>query len=187
MTRFTSSAVVDQLATPQINDAHLVEIILDANTYRLSNYYRKLTISSGTYTPVGHLLSVGGLREVARLENNQVTLSLSGVDQNYISAFLSEEYIDRQVKIYYVMLDANGDIVGSEQTVFDGRIDQPVIEDDPVSGTSIITLSCSSHWIDFERVNSRRYSHEEQQFRYPGDKGLEFVSEIPLDLIWGRK
>lgn len=187
MTRGYSSAVVSVIADSSQSTAHLVEIELDAATYYLSDYYRKLTLGGNEYSPFGYLLGFTDIEEVARLENNEVTISLSGVDQTYISLLLSNDYIDRPVRLYRVWLDSNGDIIDDKQLLFDGRIDQPIIQDDPENGATVISLKCSSHWIDFERVNPRRYSNEEQQFRFSGDKGLEFVTEIPLELIWGRK
>ena len=168
--------------------AHLVEIEMDAATHYLTDYYRKLTFGGNIYSPAGQYLGFTGIEEVIRMENNQVTISLSGVDQNFTSVFLGQDFIDRTTRISRVWIDTGGNIVADDRRVlFEGRIDQPIIQDDPSSGTTTIALSCSSHWIDFERINIRRYSHEEQQFRYSGDKGLEFVSEIPLELIWGRK
>lgn len=186
LTRSYATAVVSVLGESSYSTANLVEINLDSANYYLSDYYRKLILSGNEYSPAGHLLGFSGIEEVARMENNQVTISLSAVDQTYISLFLSNEYIDRPIKIYRVWIDSNGDIVNNKETLFDGRIDQPVIQSDPNNSTSTVSLQCSSHWIDFERTNPRRYSHEEQSFRYSADKGLEFVSELPQELLWGK-
>jgi len=187
LTRGYASAVVSVIADSSQSVAHLIEIELDAATYYLSNYYRKLTTGGNEYSPAGQFLQFSGIEEVSRLENNEVTIALSGVDQAYISVLLSNDYIDRPARIYRVIINEAGDVVDGKILLFDGRIDQPIFQDDPDKGTSTISLQCSSHWIDFERTNPRRYSDEEQQFRYSGDKGFEFVSEIPLELIWGRK
>ena len=54
-------------------------------------------------------------------------------------------------------------------------------------GISTVTLTAESRLRDLERVRTRRYTDADQQSRFPGDKGLEYVPSLQdKQLIWGR-
>ena len=71
--------------------------------------------------------------------------------------------------------------------IFEGRMDSPVISENPDSGNSTISISATNSWVDFERKTGRHTNHEEQQIHFAGDKGFEFASEIITDIVWGKK
>ncbi len=63
-------------------------------------------------------------------------------------------------------------------------MDEPIIDDDPNAGKSIVTLKATNHWADFGRRLGRRTNYEEQNL-FLGDMGLEFTSEINKEIRWG--
>jgi hypothetical protein len=80
---------------------------------------------------------------------------------------------------------ASGSIIVDPITLLDGRVDAPVIAENPADGTCTIALTAGSHWIDFERKAGRHTSDAEQQLWFPGDTGMRLISEINRDLKWG--
>jgi hypothetical protein len=50
-----------------------------------------------------------------------------------------------------------------------------------------ISLSIVNRLADWERSRNGRYTNEEQQKLYSGDKGLEFmVQAVEKEIFWGR-
>ena len=111
---------------------------------------------------------------------------LTGVEKTFISAVLSENYIDRVVTIYKAFLNSSMALITDPILIFSGRLNQPSITENPDAGTSTVSLTATSHWVDFERRPSRHTNHAEQQIHFSGDKGFEFASEITKEITWGR-
>jgi len=108
-------------------------------------------------------------RRIGHAEVTQVSIQLSGVVQDSIALLLSNNYIDRRVVIYKGFYK-RGRVVVDPISIFDGRADSPVIEEDPGSGKCTVTLSAAQHWIDFERLPGRHTNDAEEQIFFPGDK-----------------
>jgi hypothetical protein len=50
-----------------------------------------------------------------------------------------------------------------------------------------VSISYESRLIDLERSRESRYTNEDQQRAFPGDRGFEFVPSLQdLSLTWGR-
>ena len=148
--------------------------------------FRSVVYDSNTYLAVGHLMGISDIEEAAEVIVSSVTLSLSGIDQVWISNVLQEDYIDRTVKIYTAFMDESWALVVDPVLIFEGRMDQPSIEEDPDAGTSSVSVSVTNAWVDFSRKTGRHTNHEEQTLHFAGDKGFEFASEVTPDIVWGR-
>jgi hypothetical protein len=91
------------------------------------------------------------------------------------------------LRIWKGFLDANLAVVVDPILIFEGRMDSPVIDENPDNGSCIVSVSATNAWVDFERKSGRHTNHEEQQIFFPGDRGFEFVSELTKEITWGRK
>ena len=75
-------------------------------------------------------------------------------------------------------------IVADPVLVFHGRMDVMNIE---IGNTATITVTAESRLADWNRARTSRYTDEEQQRLYPGDKGLQYVAQTAeMELVWGR-
>jgi hypothetical protein len=152
----------------------------------MTDSFKDVVYDGNTYQAVGHLMGISDIEEAAEVIVSSVTLSLSGIDQVWISNVLQEDYIDRTVKIYTAFMDESWALVVDPVLIFEGRMDQPSIEEDPDAGTSSVSVSATNAWVDFSRKTGRHTNHEEQTLHFAGDKGFEFASEVTPDIIWGR-
>lgn len=185
--RSASGAVVTEVAKVANRPLHLFEIYLDGATARSTDAWRNIDFGGNTYYALGSTIGFSGIEETSELQVNQVRVTQSGVDGVYVSLYLSHSYIDRRFVIRKGFLDANDTLIVDPLPIFDGRCDSPEISEDPDSGTCTITLTASSHWVDFERQPGRHTSHDEQQIWFPGDLGFEFVSQLQNQkLEWGK-
>ena len=186
MNRGSTTAFQQEVVKSANRPVHLAEIFFDDETVRMNDGYKTITYSSNDYTAVGHFMGFSAIEESVEVMVSKVQLSLSGVDQSMISRFLNKEYIDRQVKIYTAFLNDAQVLIADPVLIFEGRMDAPVITDNPIAGDSKITVSATNSWVDFSRKTGRHTNHEEQQVFFAGDKGFEFASEIVKEIIWGK-
>jgi len=184
--RTTSSAVQTEISAAANTPVHLVEVTLGATVYRMTDAYIPLTWGGNEYSQAGHFLGFSDIEESATVQVSKLTVSLSAIDTTYVALLLSQDYLDRPIKIYKGFLDAAGALIVDPLLVFEGRIDSPMIQEDPDAGTAAIAVSASNSWVDFERRIGRFTNHEGQQVYFPGDMGLEFASEIVKDVVWGK-
>lgn len=189
MDRGTTAAYQAQMAASRNRPIHLVELAFDAPTGTIYLTSAPCSVAWGgqTYLGLGGLLGVGDVTETVELVQQSVSVSLTGVDQTYIALLLTEDYLDRPLRIYRGFIDDAGAVVVDPCLMFEGGMDNPVIEEDPSSGTCVVGLEAVSAQVGKGRLPGRHTNHEEQQFYFPGDKAFEFVSAIARDVTWGGR
>lgn len=183
MPRGINSSLITELAKDSFNLATLLSIDVGSGVY-LTDYAHDITYSGDTYTASDHLISVGSPKESRDLRVNTVNIGLSGVEQTYISLFLQNEFINRQVLIYKAAISA-GSIVGAPMTLFDGRLTRFEVRES--GSNSEVIIEVASHWADFEKTNGRLTNNNSQQFYFSGDLGFQYAANTVRDLKWGRK
>lgn len=187
--RGMTQAAREEAAKAQNQPVHLFEAHFDSAVSRVTDADRNIEWAGNTYAAVGNLLTFSSIRESAEARIDSVTVQLSGVSQEWIAAVLAETYIDRRLVIYKGFRDTRGNIIVDPVAIFDGRMDAPVIGEDPDEepGRSIVHLEASSHWSDFERKPGRRTNDAIQRLHFPGDAFFDHVSATSRQVFWGRR
>lgn len=183
MPRTVNASTITALASDSIRMCHLVQIDFDS-VIRITDYFHRVVKVADAFIPAGHLLAIGATQETQELRIGSLQISLSAVDKAYVSIFLNTDYLNRRVRIWKAVLDASGAIVGDAILTFDGQITGYNISENPDSST--ISVSCSSHWADFERKAGRFTNNNSQQYFFPNDTGFRFAAESIKDIKWGR-
>ena len=187
MARGLTSSIKTELATGVIDPVLLVEIDFATPIY-LTNAPFDITSSvsgsSRTYITNGHLKNITGINETNKPTKNSLQLTLSGVDETYISIALSENIINTEVYIYRGFLDANNALISDPFLLFFGTIDEYRINDNTT--TANLVLNLTSHWGNFEKTSGRVTTDNSQQRFFSGDKGMEFAALTVRDIKWGR-
>ena len=187
MSRGTTSEIQTELKKSQNMPVHFVSVHLDAYILYMNDSYKTIDFGGNSYLPTGNLMGFSDIVETAELIVSSMTLSLSGVSQDWISLVLNEDYINREVKVYTGFLNRfTQELIPDPFLIFDGRIDTPTLSENPDDGTSIVSVSATNAWVDFNRMTGRHSNNEEQQMLFPGDKGFEFAGDNITDLIWGK-
>lgn len=184
MTRSIDAATITELAKDNFNLATLIQFDLSSALY-LTDWDRNLSALSQTWSSSPHFLGVGDVTETSDLRVNTLDITLSGVEQAYVAIFLSQNYIDRPVKIYRAVINSSDAVIGAPILLFSGLITNYSIQDS--KETSTITVQLASHWKDFEKEVGRKTNHNSQSIHFPSDKGFEFAAKSIKDLKWGRK
>lgn len=79
---------------------------------------------------------------------------------------------------------SGGTLVPDPILSFEGRLDVPQFEDS--GNTCTISISYESEMIDLERPRERRWTNDDQHRDFPGDKGFEYMADLPdRSIVWG--
>lgn len=135
-----------------------------------------LTWNGDNYIGVGDFGGVSFQTESLDLQANGCTLTLTGIDPDYISIALGEHYQGRIGILCLALLNQSHAIVGDPMVIFKGRIDTQNIT--MGAETAAINVSIESPLADWTRPRVRRYNHEDQKNRYSSDTGLRFVESM---------
>lgn len=148
-----------------------------------------------TFLAIGPFLQFSDIDESADFQISSMTISLAGMQSSDLNLFLLNQYIDYPVKIWRVWFDESGVMVGDPIQIFSGRMDKPVVTDDPNGGVTV-GVAASSNFVDFERTAGRHTNNNEQQFLdvkfyNPAattaniDIGFKWAGDTITDIKWG--
>jgi len=183
MPRTINASTISALQSDQIRMCHLVQI--DFNTVlRITDNFHAVASDGEIFLPAGHLLNIDEVQETEELRVGSLRISLSSVDQAFVSTFLRKDYLNRRVRIWNAVLGNSGAIIGEAIPTFDGEITGYAITESRNSST--ISVSCASHWADFERKAGRLTNNNSQQYFFPNDTGFRFAAESVKDIKWGK-
>ena len=159
-----------------------VELEFDSGTVRLWNGTHDAVIEGETYTGTGSLLSISEVEETGEIAARGVSMSLSGLDNNFIYTALAENYQNRNARILFGTIENS---TYTAYTLFRGRMDVMTISEGADSAT--ITITAENALIDLERPRISRYTSEDQKTKYPNDLGLDYVADLQdKEILWGR-
>lgn len=184
MPRGLTAQVKAELATNDFTMAHLVRMKFSYSTFRYTDYVSDLQSSGGNYTAIGHFLDIGSPQETQELRVGTINVTLSGVERSFISLFLNNDWINREVSVDRALISSSGTIIANPFTIFEGYMSQFQVSES--GDKSDITVAVSSHWADFDKKAGRNTNNNSQQYFFDLDKGFEYASSIVKDLKWGR-
>lgn len=183
MSRDLTVAMVAALEAPVSRPAFFAKFAFDSGPVRIWTGFGDVDFEGDTYTGAGDLIGYELPQESNGQRQSGVSLTLSGIDATWISLGLSENYQGRVCEVWLAELDVTGVVVSSPIRLFKGLVDVLTIQE--TGDTCTVALSVERAGIDFRADNSR-YDTEEQQRRFPGDLGFEFLPSLAeLEIPWG--
>ena len=187
MTRGLDAAQKTAVAAETVIPIYLAELDFASGFVRVTTAPFSITFESNTYLGVGDVGGISKIEETIEGRAHRVTLTLVGVKNSYISIALDEDYQGRDAKIWKAYLDTSYAIISAPIAAFWGIMDVMVIKRGPE--TAQIDLQIVSRFAKWERApDSPRWSNEDHQKRFPGDKFFEFMPQITAgkEVIWGK-
>ena len=190
MARSITTAFKNAIKSSVVRPLLAVELEFSTGTLRFWNGYGDLTMTAGgssnTFTGLGDLMSVSPTAESDQIEAIGASLSLTGIKSSFISTALTGNYTNRNASIFLGLFDSSKSVIADVYTLFKGKMDIMKIDEGPESAT--ITLNLENRLIVLDRPIHRRFTHEDQQERFSGDLGFEFVPDLQdKEIIWGKK
>lgn len=190
MTRDLTSGVLTEITAAEVRVGLLVELNTDGGPVRAWSGIGDLVSQGNTFTGVGHLGGIGPIQEAGQeVRANALTLQLSGIPSALISTALTTQYQGRDAKAWLAFFTqaspfVTAGLVADPVLLFRGRMDTMQIEDGPETAT--ITVACESRLADLRRPRIRRYTDEDQNQLFAGDRGLEFLAGLQeREIHWG--
>jgi hypothetical protein len=144
-----------------------------------------LSWNGQTWQGVGTLGSVSTIEEGTTVEAKGITISLSGIDNTLLTDVLGNYRLGLPVTVWLGLFDDAHNLIPDPIISFAGRMDQPTLT--VGAETSTLSINCESRLLDMNVPCNRRFTQDDQQIDYPGDRGFEFVNAIQdVTIYWGR-
>ncbi len=186
MTRIATAGLLGAMGDEIVRPVLFVELDFPSIFVRLnsSNSAVVNTADSNTYLGAGNLGKVSSISESSNLRADGVQLTLSGIASDVISAAF-EKAQGRDGTVWLGALDNNYVLVEDPSIIFKGLIDNATIA---IGETGTVQLNVENRMIEWQRPKIKRYTNEEQQAAFSGDKFFEFVNQtVDKELFWGAK
>ena len=171
----------------EINASHLHEVVMVKLEFDTPVYVHSgigtITFETNDYLGVGDFGSITDAGESDRLGPQPITLVLSGISSTYISEALDSGNYGDAVTIYIGYRQDDGTLVDDPVLIWRGRYETASII---VGDDSAVSITCQHDLSLLSRSNGSRFTDEDQQQKFVGDVGFEFVQDaITAKLIWG--
>lgn len=183
MSRTLNASVLAEIDNDSVTMCHLIYLGLSTAVY-MTDAAQNIDYDSNTYVSSDYFMSMDDVNESSEVRVGSLSITLSSVGQTYLSAFLNNPYIGKQVVIYRAFLNATGGIIGVPVVMYDGRIDGFDMTES--RNESTMNISVASHWSDFEKKSGRYTNPNSQALFFTGDNGFDFAAVSVKDLKWGR-
>jgi len=165
-----------------------VELNFSTGRLRFNSTDRTLTFNADSGSPSDDFLGVGQygsmsvVEESSELKNYSIDLQLRGIPNDLISSALGADYQGRPCLVWFGLMEADFAVIADPTLWFDGLMDTMDIQ---LGEEATVTLKAQSRLARWEEAQNVRYTNEEQQNRFPGDKGLEFVAQmVEKEIVW---
>lgn len=173
--RSLTTAFQDVLDSGRIAPVLLVEAEGATDTLRLWSGIGPIAWNGETWQGTGDLAAIERVEETTDIEAVGLKATLNGIPSEMVSWLLQEAQSGKPFTVWFGVLD-DGAIVADPDKVFAGRMDVPTLEDGAT--TAAITVTVESDMVRLEQPLERRWTHEDQQRRSPGDRGFEYVAAL---------
>lgn len=182
-TRDITTAAKTAAVGQQVTLLCFVECDFPSGFVRVTNAPFDVTWNSATWKGVGALGQVQEVKEVLGLEATGHSFTLSGIDSTKIATALGENYQGRTAKMWIGFIAA-GAIVADPFQALRGRMDTMPIR---YGKTATVTVNVENRLAAWGRAKYRRFADADQQAEFPGDLGLQYVTEMASgkEVRWG--
>lgn len=183
MTRAIDSALVSAVKASHVPYLFFVQLDF-TQPLRVCSAGYDIAWNGVNWLGLGALGSIEPIEEQATLEATGIRLTLTGIPPEMIAISLGEQYQGRPCQIWFAPLREDLQLAVQPVRLFYGGMDTMDAE---VGETATISLSAESRMVAWDKPKVRRYNNEDQQSRYPGDRGFEYVPQmVEKNLMWGR-
>ena len=154
---------------------YLVEMQLASGTSRLASLDFDVEWNGHTWTGMRGLGSIQAIEETPG-EVTGLQLTLAGVKEAHIATVLSEPVQGRTVIIRIAVLDksSNPPTLAVDANVWQGLLDAQRFNE----ATGTVSATAENRLVEWDRPRLQRFTDEDHQRAYPGDKFFRFVPQM---------
>jgi len=183
--RSTTTEITNAIVQPVVYSLGLVRLDFDGGTLAWNSGFSSIVYGGKTYLAAGTLTSITNAAEESGVKSSSISITLSCVKSEVVSALLSEPYLGRKAYVYQAFVAE--DMVFNPlmvKLIFVGSMDNISCK---IGKSSTFTVSIRSRLADWERSRNIKYTDIDQQKLHPGDKFMQFIPQISKKkIIWPR-
>lgn len=181
--RNLTSGFAAALLQPNVRPFDLIEIGFAGGTQYLCGLDFPVDYGGHTYTPALGLMAVEPITETSTSYEG-LSLTVAGVSSGSVALALTEKMQGRPITHRMAVLDDAG-VLQVDANVWSGLMDAPAFTDSP--GGAAVKINAEHLMALWDRPQTRRYTHAQQQALYPDDLGLEFIAQMEqATLVWPK-
>lgn len=175
-----------QLATKVYGAVWLIDLDFAGGPLHWTTHVDAVSANGHSYQGLGGLLQVSMLTESEDASTEQLTLSLPVANQAALAATIGsvEAYRGRRVRLWLQLINEGYQPVGEPRARWSGYMEPVRVsrqrqgsQQGPFIGR--VEMPCSRAGMARARhYEGLRLTHAQQQLRYPGDRGLEYVQGL---------
>jgi len=176
------ATLIPEVLQNHIKHCILLEITVDTVTYYVSTAWNPIVYGGNTYTPTGVLLGIGTMGEDIKLNNGDLSITLSGIDQGVIYSVLDASIKGGEVVVSRAFFNDAHEITSVYQrykgviTSFAITEDEDFINGKLTSTVSIRVASINS--VLENRINGQRTHITDRNRLFPGDTSFNRVKDL---------
>ncbi len=174
--RILTPALLLEIAKDIKYPVAFVHIKFPSGDLRLWSGLGPITFGGHEWIGAGDLGKISPIEETTKLESAGLKLTLAGVKFENLALALGELRQGLPVELWLGFMTNSDELIADPASVFAGETDQADIHED--GATVDITISVESRMQLLQQKKERRRTHEDQQIRYPGDRGFEYVAAL---------
>jgi len=187
MTRTITAGMVTASQDATVRPVFFGEFDFISGFLRINTSPYALSFDSGSgvesFGGVGELGMISAIEEGSEARNFPMKVQIRAIPSEHISRALTENYQGRDAKVWLGLLDDDHQLIADPMLAYSGLMDTMEMA---IGRESSVVLTLQSRFVRWETPADTRYTNEEQQRRFPADKGLEFVDQmVELEIAWG--
>jgi hypothetical protein len=156
-----------------------------ATTLTLSTAQQDIVWNSITWSGNGWFFGPQNIKESGDRNSDEINIDLSGVPPALVAEILLYGQKKETGSFWLALCDASWAVIASPYLLFSGHYDSAQFSDD--GDTSTLTIGYTSDTGEIQDAAEVRMTDAEQQTRYPGDLGFQFIEGIKdWSGYWGK-
>lgn len=198
---FYSADQIEAMSQTTVRMATLAELRLTSGTVRVFAGAGVLKAAGFTWTGIGQIARIEGLKALRGTQASQVRVLMPAVPitlpefpgVNFVDQIFTDvaEVKNRLIVFYSQLMDDREQAIGPALSNWFGLMQPPAIDrigpTDDGGPVASMSLSCETLFYGRARPKNGRYTDSDQQRRFPGDRFCERVTlNRDRTLIWPR-
>jgi hypothetical protein len=176
VSRFDSSANETAAAQPHVPYVLLGEFDFASGFVRVNSADRFYTHNGQEFGPLGTLAGIGPIKENGNLIPEKLDFQLSGVNNSLITTTITEDYHNRDVRVWLAYLDEDYRFIDTPHLLWEGLMDTMAIRRE--KNRSMIGLTAENRLIRWNQTAGWTYTWEHQRVFDATDDFLDQVAAL---------
>lgn len=168
---------------PVFNYLVFVKLAFPSGTLYAHNGVGTYSFGGDDYLGVGAFGSIDAIEDNLKLLNKPVTVTLSSITDEIITAITSDDVFGRDADIYIGVLNDDGELQGTPDNWFSGHMETVQLS---LGEEDAVAIRLQSRASRLKLRNNKRYTLEDHQAEHPGDLLFEFLPALmEAEVTWG--